>query len=691
MTDKMTMPHRPPVSLTHVTVAIAAVLLGGCDSATDEAGSRPAAQAGATRIVVSEKVLARAEQVAGAKALFVNFDSTRVAAFVQRKNKWVAVVNGMEGQEYDGIGRDKYLDAPRRWEPVPLHHEDPWWKELARTGLVFEDLTGFVFSPDGTRVAYRARKGKKWVVVLDGKEGKEYESISRPMFCPKSKRLAYFAFDGRSRSAVVDGREGKKFPPVRWDGPFFSPDGRRLAYEASLTWDHRQVVVVDGEVGKAYDYVHAICFSPDGKHVAYAGHRNRSNDKSKLMAVIDGKEGKEYERISDPVFSLDGKRVVHAANKGNKKWVAVVDGKEGREYDSAYPIVFSPDGRTVAYRAQKAKKHVIVVNGRETRPYDRILAGPIFSPDGRHLAYGVVKDRKRFDPNKPKDASWYFRSGTYVAVVDGQESDPVAFNHWMDHDMYFRFSPGGTRLMFWALSLQTGRWTAAVDDNKTKMYRGISSNVVFSPRGERVAFVVSLFSKGHGGGMATVIDGKEGKHYDYVGEPVFSPDGKHVAYKARHGKKWFVVVDGQEGRAYDDVGAGESLVFGCGYGYFAFLPRKGEKWAVVVHLPQHKEPKINERFTDGVPVFSPDGEHLAYPARRDGKWFLVLDGREFGPFDSILPGARAVFDGPDRLHFLASKGGRLLLVDLRGMQKRPERPRQESPGRSPGMKTRVGE
>ena len=42
-------------------------------------------------------------------------------------------------------------------------------------------------------VAYVARRGEKFLVVVDGKEGPEYDRIrvSAPSFSPDSRRLAY--------------------------------------------------------------------------------------------------------------------------------------------------------------------------------------------------------------------------------------------------------------------------------------------------------------------------------------------------------------------------------------------------------------------------------------------------------------------------------------------------------------------
>jgi len=45
------------------------------------------------------------------------------------------------------------------------------------------------------------------------------------------------------------------------------------------------------------------------------------------------------------------------------------------------------------------------------------------------------------------------------------------------------------------------------------------------------------------------------------------------------------------------------------------------------------------------PVFSPDGKHIAYMAQKNGKWLVVVDGIEGRErFDSVLKGAGIVFD-----------------------------------------------
>src|SRR4051794_17189713 len=54
----------------------------------------------------------------------------------------------------------------------------------------------------------------------------------------------------------------------------------------------------------------------------------------------------------------------------------------------------------------------------------------------------------------------------------------------------------------------------------------LSDSLRISPDGRRVAFVRRI-----GDGQCVVVDGREGKRYDGIGEGTlaFSPDGRHVA------------------------------------------------------------------------------------------------------------------------------------------------------------------
>jgi hypothetical protein len=73
--------------------------------------------------------------------------------------------------------------------------------------------------------------------------------------------------------------------------------------------------------------------------------------------------------------------------------------------------------------------------------------------------------------------------------------------------------------------------------------------------------------------MFLVVDGVEGRRYDKVDSPAFSPDGKPYC-EAKQGDKWTIVLDGAEGVAYDGFPAGGGVVFEDG-NRFHYLAVRG--------------------------------------------------------------------------------------------------------------------
>jgi len=81
---------------------------------------------------------------------------------VQRGEKFLVVVDGKAGEEFDHIGK-----------------------------------AGELFSPDSQRVAYWAKRGKRWHVVVDGVEGGGYDSFTGRLEFASPKSIHALAIRGK--------------------------------------------------------------------------------------------------------------------------------------------------------------------------------------------------------------------------------------------------------------------------------------------------------------------------------------------------------------------------------------------------------------------------------------------------------------------------------------------------------------
>jgi len=330
----------------------------------------------AAEVTLATKEVSLGNLPPGSIRLAVSPDSKRVGYVAQRGGqrllvgrevlllggKWLVVLDGVEGRQYDGIGKG----SP-------------------------------VFSPDSKRLAYGAVRGNNQLVVVDGVEGKEYDGVGPPVFSPDSKRVAFGAGRARNQLVVVDGVEAKEYDGIEAGNLVFSADSKRVAYVAGRA--DKDLVVLDGVEEKEYDGIGArgLVFSPDSKRVAYGAGRPKQLVvmrpvevylAGKQLVVVDGVEGKEYDSIlkGTLVFSADSKRVAYVAERYDKDLV-VVDGVEGKEYDLARAPVFSPDSKRVVYEATRGGKWLVVVDGVEGKEYDGFLKGrePVFdSPSQLH-------------------------------------------------------------------------------------------------------------------------------------------------------------------------------------------------------------------------------------------------------------------------------------------------------------------
>jgi Tol biopolymer transport system component len=445
--------------------------------------------------------------------------------------------------------------------------------------------------------------------------------------------------------------------------------------------------LVNGKLALGHDGGYGIVFSSDGKHLAYpAGTRDE------VRIIHDGKPGPAYHDVGTPVFSPDGQHLAYVASLGNKdsdKAMVVIDGQAGPVYDEIElpggqgVSCFSPDGKHTAYAARKEDKWHAVVDGHEGPACDAFFGPGAITSYCRPAAF----------------ASW--RSVTW----HGEERFQYA--PWYEHHGFqpLFFGPDGKHVAYVGIVQTQARVAVVVNNVPGPQYEQVGRPVV-SDDGRRVAYVACRDKDGQRKVMA-VIDGQEGPAYDEIPlnrggewEP-FSRGGQHSAYKAREGLKWRAVVDGQPGPEYDEV---YPIAPAAWYSFFsadgsriAYLARRGEKWRAVIdgregpefdrfkgflplkfspdgkrvayiaqwgHGPPWKYlaiidgregPEYETKWIAG-PIFSPDSKRVAYVGGRDGKEFVVLDGKELALHDDV-DGIRLRFS-PDsqRLAYIAYRG-----------------------------------
>jgi Tol biopolymer transport system component len=253
-------------------------------------------------------------------ALTISADFTRYA-FIRKKkvgflkSKKCVVTNGEESELYDDI--------------LPFLIFNPHSNILAysaRTGkndiLYVGDtkietdgsVGSFQWSPDGKHFACCVENNDGWYVEIDGKRNQLYSSGDyRFVFSPDSKNLAYRAKKGKRQAVVLNGEEIALHDGIGENSLTFSPDGYRFAYAARE--GPKWFWVVDGKEDPKYDgFASSISFSPDSKHYAYTA-MIRDDGIIKGFVNFNGVEGFHYDGIGrlDPVFSLDSSYIAYVA------------------------------------------------------------------------------------------------------------------------------------------------------------------------------------------------------------------------------------------------------------------------------------------------------------------------------------------------------------------------------------------
>jgi len=327
----------------------------------------------------------------------------------------------------------------------------------------------------------------------------------------------------------------------------------------------------------------------------------------------------------NPEFSPDGKRAAVPVYQGERK--AMVEGDWISEaWDEVGDAAYSADGRHFAFRATDGTQQFLVVDRKKARIFEWVGA-PRFARDGTLWTVAGL-------------ANWQM-------IVANDETVEAC-----DDVQHAELAPDGQR--FVSVCKRKGKVTVIVGRERYGPYDE-AGHPVFGPDGKTVAWVARIgkerFAVVDGrrgpaadevlwvgpGALAVRIgtqslvlrDGKPGEAFDRLGGPVWSTDGRVLAYPAEQGGSWVVVVGDRKGEAFGQIwnlqvsADGEAVAYAGDQGgqWFAVLGgRRGEGYD----------------FLGGL-VLAPDGRSVAYTARREKEWFVVAGGARSGPLDTDRP------------------------------------------------------
>jgi hypothetical protein len=294
-------------------------------------------------------------------------------------------------------------------------------------------------------------------------------------------------------------------------------------------------------------------------------------------------------RAMDPSFSSDGKSVVYEAWRAEQHWVVSGEWKtkpsrspfialllpNGKDVFYAafgrpavfhlndtvlfevpdptgwwFPGVITPDAKTVLNfkRDARAGTSAVAINGKLQISHKGTMSVPVMSPDGKRFAFALENDDGH-------------------CIVDNDKPGPTF--DWVTQPA---LSADGKVLAYGAEA--EDKFFILHGDRKIPV-AGPLKGVFLSPDGASVGWWGQAKKEGPKSGERVVVAGREGPVFATLHPPVFSPDGKHVTYRAaREDKTWCVVVDD---RTIDVTNLQGDPVFTADGKHVGFGYRKGQE------------------------------------------------------------------------------------------------------------------
>ncbi len=366
-------------------------------------------------------------------------------ATVCNNDGWVMMLNRKRWDGYDPVTPVRFSPDGRRMIYLAREEHQRFVVECDWTHPVCDEVDSerLTFTPDSSVLAYPAKIGNQWHMMVNGDPGPGWDRIVGPVVTAEAGPSTFYVALRAGRYHVADRHTaGPGFrmihssPAVSADGRVFaywalgddfvwrvirnhkpvaglmaekpgqlilSPDGQTLAatYKRDGLWH----VAFQGRLVGSYASIGqgSLLLSPDSRHVAYAVHQPAG-----WTVFLDGKPLADFPRlaVSGIRFSPSGDRLVCVAgtSQGWHVWEKPIITSPGSDtapgnhvtqpaYDAidVKSLTFSADGQHLAYLAERLGRSVVVRDGEVLGEYDR-ADHLTFSPTAEHLAYVGLLD-----------------------------------------------------------------------------------------------------------------------------------------------------------------------------------------------------------------------------------------------------------------------------------------------------------
>ena len=518
------------------------------------------------------------------------------------------------------------------------------------------------WSPDGARLAYVAEiNGYRQLFVRTLATGEE-RRVTRgprddiqPAWSPDGRRLAFvraaadsgklepadlngWYFEGGDVWSVDVGSGAERRFVANAFGPSWSPDGRRLAFDAA--WAGPRRVWVSDSAGlnprqltsdSSEAVVHAgPRWSPDGRRLAFRRIEKTISD----LMTADVTSGASTAVTHDAAFDLDpswapdGRRLYFSSNRGGglNVWRIAV-GPAGQAAgnpeqlttgagDDVEPTA-SPDGRRLAFAVRGINSDLWDLPVSPTTGAPTGDPGPLvvtsrvesrgsWSPDGRTVAFNSDREGEM--------NLWLhdIRERTDRRITNGPGGDYQP--SWSPDGRWLAFfSARSGNSDIWSVSIADGRLTRLTDDP------AMDTNPAVSPDGTQIAFMTdrqgrteAWVMRADGTGQRRVSAGGVGGHFIR-----WTEDGRHLVFREEEGGKNRIVrcdLTTGEVEPLPDVASGGHMSWSPDQSMI--LDVRGHK-TLFVYPVSGSSPRRVYEFNDpdvriDYPVWSPDGRHVLF-------------------------------------------------------------------------------